>query len=151
MLIVAPVHRVALVHHLRLHRPPVGPHHDLIPAAAPAGVPPSGESHHLLVVGVELAVAFRRAAAVAALGEAVHGQVSTRAAGDDRRRALEPRVALAGGAAVGFVLPVALASLAAQVAAGEAGAEAEQLPVGVLRARRLHRQRQNCQDNEQTQ
>jgi len=107
VLTVAATQGVALVHDLGEHGPALGPDPHAVPAALAPGVPPRGERHDALRVPVELAVALRRAAAVAALREVVerHDGLGAAAAAaprprdDHRRRAPVRLVGVPGLAA----------------------------------------------------
>ena len=124
VLVVAAVHRVALVHHLGVHGVAIRRDLDAVAAARHVAEPPCGERHHLLLVAVVGVVALRRAAAVLALLEAVERQHALGARGH-RRRAPVLRVLLAVLAAVRVVALLAVAGPAREVAAGAAHAKAE--------------------------
>jgi len=124
VLVIASVHRVALVDDLGHHGAPVaGGDTDLLatPFRAVEPQPPGGQRDHLLAVVVVAVVALGRAAAVLALLEAVHRQ-DRRRLGGHGGRAPELRVAFARAAAVGAVKLLAVSGLAVEDAAGFAGA-----------------------------
>jgi len=134
VLVVAPVQRVALVHHLGRDGPAVpGPDHDAPPAPAAFGEPARGQRDHPLAVAEERARAAGRAAAVPVVGEAVERERGAGAAParDDGRGAREGGVAPPVLAAHGVVLGVAAAGPAADGAAGLAGRRLEERAVGV--------------------
>ncbi|XP_074573394.1 uncharacterized protein LOC141829782 [Curcuma longa] len=145
VIVVAPIHRVALVHHLRHHAPPVPVDPDHLVAAPAAVVPPRRQRHHHVLVAVVLAVALRRGAAIAVLLEAVDGQLSAGIAGDGRRAAIL-RVGFARLAAVGVVAWVAVAGLSWEVAAGVAGSD--ERAVGGSRMDDAHQGYNDQHDNE---
>jgi hypothetical protein len=122
VLLVASIHRVALVDDLGEHGLAVRGDADHLAAPARAVEPQllGGQRDHKLAVRVVVVVVERRATAVSALGEAVQRQ-GRRRLGGHRRRAPELRVLVARDAAVGEVHRVALAGLALEEAPDAAG------------------------------
>lgn len=98
MLSITPIHRVALIHNLCHHTPPVPSRYPDIPSAPGSPiVPPSRQRHHALRIVVELPVTLRRVSAVPAFAEVVVREFSG-CGGSDRR-----------GASVGGIGPTATA------------------------------------------